>query len=149
MTGTSYFTKDTVERPWYVVDADGQVLGRFATGIAKLLIGKDRPQFTPGQDCGAFVVVLNADKIRVTGTKLLNKKYYNHSGYPGGMRTRTLQYRMQRDPQEVIRDAVKGMLPQNKLGKRLITKLKVYTGTQHQHQAQLPVVVEAEHLAQL
>jgi large subunit ribosomal protein L13 len=149
MTGTAYFTKDTVQRPWYVVDASGQVLGRLATGIAKLLIGKDRPQFTPGQDCGAFVVVLNADKIRVTGTKLLTKKYYNHSGYPGGMRTRTLQYRMQRDPQEVIRDAVKGMLPQNKLGKRLITKLKVYTGTQHQHQAQVPVAVDAEHLAQL
>jgi large subunit ribosomal protein L13 len=149
MGNTPYFTKLNTERPWVVVDAAGQVLGRFAAGVAKLLIGKDRPQFTPGQDTGAFVVVINAGQIAVTGTKLKNKMYYNHSGYPGGLRTRTLAERMQRDPAEVIRDAVKGMLPKNKLGARLITKLKVYAGANHPHQAQLPQTVAAEQLAQL
>jgi large subunit ribosomal protein L13 len=138
MSKTPYFTKDRVERPWYVVDADGQLLGRFAATVAALLIGKNRPEFTPGQDCGGFVVVINADKISVTGRKLQQKKYYNHSGYPGGLRERTLAQRMGRDPDGVIRDAVKGMLPKNKLGSRLITKLKVYTGPEHPHAAQMP-----------
>jgi large subunit ribosomal protein L13 len=138
MSKTPYFTKDRVERPWYVVDADGQLLGRFAATVAELLIGKNRPEFTPGQDCGGFVVVINADKISVTGRKLQQKKYYNHSGYPGGLRERTLAQRMGRDPDGVIRDAVKGMLPKNKLGSRLITKLKVYAGPEHPHSAQMP-----------
>jgi large subunit ribosomal protein L13 len=149
MSTTPYFTKERVERPWYVVNAEGQVLGRLATGIAKLLIGKSRAQFTPGQDCGAFVVVLNAGKVVVTGRKLQQKVYYSHSGFPGGLRARTLGERLQRQPAEVLREAVKGMLPHNKLGARLITKLKVYTGAQHPHQAQQPVVLPAEQLAKL
>lgn len=147
MSTTPYFTKDRVDRPWYVVDAEGVVLGRLATGVAKLLIGKTRPEYTPGQDCGGFVVIINAEKIRVTGTKLLNKVYYSHSGYPGGLRARTLGERMQRQPAEVVRDAVKGMLPHNKIGARLITKLKVYPGAEHPHQAQQPTVIAAEQLA--
>lgn len=149
MGDTPYFTRLTVDRPWYVVDATDQVLGRLAAGIAKLLIGKDRAQFTPGQDCGGFVVVLNAEKVAVTGTKLRNKMYHFHSGYPGGLKSRTLQERLQRDPQEVIREAVKGMLPKNKLGNRLITKLKVYRGTVHPHAAQMPQVVDFEHLVKM
>jgi len=146
MSKTPYFTKDKLERPWYVVDAEGQILGRFAQGVAKLLIGKNRPEFTPGQDCGGFVVVLNADKIKVTGRKLADKKYYRHSGYPGGIKERTLEQRMARDPEGVIRDAVKGMLPQNKLRDRFMTKLKVYAGADHPHQAQLPETVGIEQL---
>lgn len=149
MTKTPYLTKDTVTRPWYVLDADGQVLGRFAQAVAKLLIGKHRPEFTPGQDCGGFVVVINAAKIRVTGRKLQQKHYYRHSGYPGGLKTRTLEQRMQRQPAEVIRDAVKGMLPRNKLGRRLITKLKVYKGPEHTHHAQQPELLSTEQLAAL
>jgi len=147
MSTTPYFTKERVERPWYVVDADGQVLGRLAVGIAKLILGKNRPEYTRGQDCGAFVVVLNADKVQVTGRKLSQKIYYWHSGYPGGMRSRTLKQRLASNPAEVIRDAVQGMLPHNKLGARLITKLKVYNGDQHPHKAQQPQVVTAEQLA--
>ncbi len=147
MSKTPHLTKETTTRPWYVVDAEGQVLGRFAQSVAKLLLGKNRPEFTPGQDCGGFVVVLNAARIRVTGRKLQQKNYYRHSGYPGGLKTRTLEQRMQRHPEEVIRDAVKGMLPRNKLGRRLITKLKVFRGPEHTHQAQQPQTVTAEHLA--
>ena len=149
MSKTTYFTKDRVERPWYVVDAEGQILGRFAQGVAKLLIGKNRPNFQPGQDCGGFVVVCNAEKIAVTGRKLRDKVYYRHSGYPGGIKARTLEQRLEREPAEVIRDAVKGMLPRNKLGKRLITKLKVYAGPDHPHQAQQPEEVPAEQLSRL
>lgn len=149
MSTTPYFTKDRVDRPWYVVDAEGVVLGRLAVGVAKLLIGKNRAQFTPGQDCGGFVVIINADKVRFTGTKLLNKVYYTHSGFPGGLRAKTLGERMQRQPLEVVREAVKGMLPHNKLGARLITKLKLYATADHPHQAQQPVVITAEQLASL
>ena len=147
MSKTPYFTKDQVERPWYVVDLEGQVFGRACTKIAALLIGKNRPEYTPGQDCGGFVVVLNADKIKVTGTKLDNKHYYRHSGYPGGIRSRTLAERIEKHPEELIRSAVKGMLPHNKIGNRLITKLKVYTGSEHPHGAQNPTVLTAEQLA--
>lgn len=144
MKKTPYFTKERVERPWYLVDADGQVLGRLAAAVAGLLIGKNRPQYTPGQDCGGFVVVINADKIRVTGRKLQQKSYHRHSGYPGGLKSRSLAQRMSRDPEGVIRDAVKGMLPKNKLGSRLITKLKVFAGAEHVHQAQSPQAVALE-----
>lgn len=146
MSKTTYFTKDRVERLWYVVDLDGLVLGRAAQGIARLLMGKNLPQFTRGQDCGGFVVVLNASKIRVTGRKAKNKIYYRHSGYPGGIKSRTFEERMELEPREVIRDAVKGMLPHNKLSERLITKLKVYTGAEHPHQAQMPKEVSSEQL---
>ena len=149
MSKTPYFTKDRVERPWYVVNIDGHVLGRAAAGVAKLLIGKHEPTFTPGQDCGAFVVVLNASKITVTGNKMLQKKYYHHSGYPGGISSKTLEQRMAQQPTEVFRDAVKNMLPHNKLGKRLITKLKIYAGSEHPHSAQLPKEITVEQLAVL
>jgi len=144
---TPYFTKERVDRPWYVVDAEGQILGRLAAGVAKLLIGKQRAQFTPGQDCGAFVVVVNAAQVRFTGKKLANKITYTHSGYPGGLRRRTLRERMASGPAEVVRAAVKGMLPRNKLGARLITKLKVYDGEHHPHQAQQPLSITVEELA--
>lgn len=147
MSKTPYFTKDRVERPWYVVDLEGQVFGRACTKIAALLIGKNRPEYTPGQDCGGFVIVLNADKIKVTGNKLDGKIYYRHSGYPGGIRSRTLAERLEKHPEELIRSAVKGMLPHNKIGNRLITKLKVYTGNDHPHKAQNPTVLTAEQLA--
>lgn len=149
MSTTPYFTKERVERPWYVVDAEGMVLGRLAAGVAKLLIGKNRPEYTPGQDCGAFVIVVNADKVGVTGRKLKDKKYYTHSGFPGGLRTKTLGERMQKHASEVVREAVKGMLPHNKIGSRLITKVKIYGGAEHQHQAQMPIVLTAEQLAAL
>jgi large subunit ribosomal protein L13 len=144
---TPYFTKESAERSWYVVDLEGQVLGRAAVGIAKLLLGKASPQFTLGQDTGGFVVAINADKMRVTGRKLDQKIYYRHSTYPGGLKQRTLSERMDLNSAEVLRDAVKGMLPHNRLGRRLITKLKVYSGDKHPHEAQVPVEITTEHLA--
>ena len=127
-----------VTRRWYVVDADGQTLGRLATRIADTLRGKSKPEYTPHVDTGDFVVVVNADKIRVTGKKLDDKVYYRHSGYPGGLRERTLREQLDRRPTEVIRGAVKGMLPKNRLARRQITKLKVYAGPDHPHAAQAP-----------
>ena len=127
-----------VERRWYVVDAEGQTLGRLATRIADVLRGKQKPTYTPHVDTGDFVVVVNAEKIGVTGEKLDQKRYYRHSGYPGGIRSRTLREQLERRPTEVIRTAVKGMLPRNKLARRQITKLKVYAGPNHPHEAQNP-----------
>jgi large subunit ribosomal protein L13 len=143
---TPYFTKERVERKWYVVDCTDQVLGRCAANIAKLLIGKTEPTYQPGQDTGGFVVAINTDKIRVTGAKLEQKVYYRHSGYPGGIKAATLQERLDKNSAEVIRDAVKGMLPHNKVGSRLITKLKVYAGDKHPHSAQEPAEISAEQL---
>jgi len=147
MGNTPYFTKERVERKWYVVDCTDQVLGRCAASIAKLLIGKTEATYQPGQDTGGFVVAINTDKIRVTGTKLRNKIYYHHSGYPGGIKAATLQDRMDKDSCEVMRDAVKGMLPHNKVGARLITKLKLYSNDKHPHSAQVPTDISAEQLA--
>ena len=127
-----------VTRRWYVVDADGQTLGRLATRIADTLRGKSKPEYTPHVDTGDFVVVVNADKIRVTGKKLDDKVYYRHSGYPGGLRERTLREQLDRRPTEVIRGAVKGMLPKNRLARRQITKLKGYAGPDHPQAAQAP-----------
>ncbi|MDQ3865892.1 MAG: 50S ribosomal protein L13 [Actinomycetota bacterium] len=129
---------ESLERRWYVVDADGQTLGRLATRIADTLRGKRKPEYTPHVDSGDFVVVVNAEKIAVTGTKLDDKRYYRHSGYPGGLRSRTLREELERRPTEVLRRAVKGMLPRNRLARRQITKLKVYAGPDHPHQAQSP-----------
>jgi large subunit ribosomal protein L13 len=143
---TPYFTKERVERKWYVVDCTDQVLGRCAANIAKILIGKTEATYQPGQDTGGFVVAINTDKIRVTGTKLKNKVYYRHSGYPGGLKEATLEERMKKDSREVIRDAVKGMLPHNKIGARLITKLKIYSNDKHPHSAQGPVEISAEQM---
>ena len=127
-----------VERRWYVVDAEGQNLGRLATRIADTLRGKNKPQFTPHVDTGDFVVVVNAEKITVTGKKLDEKIYYRHSGYPGGLKQRTLREQLDRRPTEVLRTAVKGMLPKNKLARQQITKLKIYAGPEHPHDAQEP-----------
>jgi len=127
-----------IERRWLVVDAEGQTLGRLATRIADALRGKDKPTYTPHVDTGDFVVVVNAEKVRVTGKKLDQKIYYRHSGYPGGLRERTLAEQLARRPEEVIRKAVKGMLPKNKLAAAQLRKLKVYAGPEHPHAAQNP-----------
>jgi large subunit ribosomal protein L13 len=130
--------KGEITRDWYLVDAEGQILGRLATQIADRLRGKGKPGYTPHVDTGDFVVVVNADKIAVTGNKLDDKMYYRHSGYPGGLKQRTLREQLERRPTEVIRKAVKGMLPKNKLANQQITKLKIYVGPEHPHQAQAP-----------
>jgi large subunit ribosomal protein L13 len=127
-----------VERRWYVVDAEGQILGRLATQIAETLRGKGKAQYTPHVDTGDFVVVVNAEKVRVTGNKLDEKLYYRHSGYPGGLRSRSLRDELERRPTEVIRTAVKGMLPRNRLGRAQLRKLKIYAGPEHPHEAQGP-----------
>jgi large subunit ribosomal protein L13 len=131
-----------IERHWYVVDAEGKTLGRLATRIADTLRGKDKPQYTPHVDTGDFVVVVNAEKVLVTGNKLDQKRYYRHSGYPGGLRSRTLREQLERRPTEVIRKAVKGMLPKNRLAAQQLNKLKVYAGPDHPHEAQAPQPLE-------
>jgi large subunit ribosomal protein L13 len=130
--------KGEIAREWYLVDADGQTLGRLATRIADALRGKGKPQYTPHVDTGDFVIVVNADKIRVTGNKLDQKRYYRHSGYPGGLRSRTLREQLDRRPTEVLRTAVKGMLSKNRLARQQINKLKIYAGPEHPHEAQAP-----------
>jgi large subunit ribosomal protein L13 len=127
-----------IAREWYLVDAEGQTLGRLATTIADTLRGKRKPQFTPHVDTGDFVVVVNAEKIQVTGNKLDQKRYYRHSGYPGGIRSRSLREQLERRPAEVIRVAVRGMLPKNRLARQQLTKLKVYAGPEHPHASQNP-----------
>ncbi len=127
-----------------MVDADGKTLGRLATRIAEILRGKHKPTFTPHVDVGDFVIVVNAEKIAVTGKKLTDKRYYRHSGYPGGIRSRTLGDMLERRPEEVIRKAVKGMLPRNRLARQQLTKLKVYAGADHPHAAQKPKELEIE-----
>ena len=131
-----------VEREWFVVDAQGQTLGRLATQIATLLRGKHKPIYTPHVDCGDHVIVVNADKINVTGQKLDQKIYYRHSGYPGGLKQVTLRRRLQTHPERVIESAVRGMLPKNRLGRKMFKKLKVYAGPNHPHEAQQPTPVE-------
>jgi large subunit ribosomal protein L13 len=130
------------ERNWLVVDAAGKTLGRLATQIADLLRGKGKPEYTPHVDTGDFVVVINAEKIAVTGNKLADKRYYRHSGYPGGLRSRTLEDMLARRPEEVIRRAVRGMMPRNRLARKQLTKLKVYAGPDHPHAAQKPQPLE-------
>src|SRR5689334_20117402 len=130
------------ERNWLLVDASGKTLGRLATQIADALRGKNKPVYTPHVDTGDFVIVVNAEKISVTGNKLADKKYYRHSGYPGGLKVRTLAEQLERRPEEVIRKAVKGMLPRNRLARKQITKLKIYAGPEHPHVAQKPEPME-------
>ncbi len=132
------------ERDWYVVDAQGKTLGRLATQIAQVLRGKRKPTYTPHVDVGDFVVVVNAEKVAVTGNKLAAKRYWRHSGYPGGIRFRTLGDMLERRPEEVLRKAVKGMLPRNRLARQQLTKLKIYAGPDHPHQAQKPEKLEIE-----
>ncbi|MGI8871750.1 MAG: 50S ribosomal protein L13 [Candidatus Limnocylindria bacterium] len=130
-----------IERHWWVVDASGQTLGRLATRVATLLEGKHKPTYSPHLDTGDHVVVLNAGKIRVTGNKLVQKRYYRHSNYPGGLKEESLEALLARKPELVIERAVKGMLPQNRLGRAMFRKLKVYAGSAHPHQAQQPTDV--------
>ena len=132
---------DKIERKWYVVDAEGCTLGRLSSEIAKVLRGKNKPIFTPHMDCGDYVIVVNADKVKVTGKKLDQKIYYNHSDYVGGMRETTLREMMAKKPEKVVELAVKGMLPKGPLGRSMITKLHVYAGPNHEQAAQKPEVL--------
>ena len=129
---------DKIERKWYVVDAEGCTLGRLASGVASVLRGKNKPQFTPHGDTGDYVIVVNADKIKVTGKKMDQKIYYNHSDYVGGMKETTLKEMMAKKPEKVVELAVKGMLPKGPLGREMYTKLFVYAGPEHKHEAQKP-----------
>ncbi|MEF2953211.1 MAG: 50S ribosomal protein L13 [Blautia sp.] len=132
---------DKIERKWYVVDADGQTLGRLASEVAKVLRGKNKPVFTPHVDTGDYVIIVNADKIKVTGKKMGQKIYYNHSDYVGGMKETTLKEMMAKKPERVLELAVKGMLPKGPLGRTMIKKLHVYAGPEHNHAAQKPEVL--------
>lgn len=138
---TTFAKKESVERKWYVIDAQGQVLGRLAVEIARRLRGKHKPTYTPHIDTGDYVIVVNAEKIRLTGNKLENKIYYRHTGYPGGLRSISAKSLLQRKPERVLERAVKGMLPKNRLGRRMYKKMKVYAGPEHPHAAQKPEVL--------
>jgi len=138
---TQFAKKDEIERKWYVVDAEDAVLGRLATKIATYIRGKNKPIFTPNVDTGDFVIVINADKVRLTGKKLTDKVYYHHSGYVGGIKAQTAKELFEKKPEEIIEKAVWGMLPKNKLGRAMIKKLKVYRGSEHPHKAQTPEIL--------
>jgi large subunit ribosomal protein L13 len=139
----TFVTKpESVEREWFVVNAEGQTLGRLASQVAAVLRGKHKPQYSPAVDVGDFVIVINAEKVRVTGRKMLQKKYYRHSGYPGGLSEITLADQLERYPTRVIKAAVRGMLPRNRLGRKMFKKLKVYAGAEHPHEAQQPKPLE-------
>lgn len=127
-----------IQREWHVIDAQGQTLGRLASRIATVLRGKHKPIYTPHVDCGDYVIVVNAEKIHVTGQKMTQKVYYRHSGYPGGLKQITLRDQLQKFPERVIEKAVRGMMPKNRLGRQMFKKLKVYAGPNHPHQAQQP-----------
>ena len=141
---TYYAKPNEVEREWFVIDATDQVLGRVAAKADMLLKGKHKPQYTPHVDTGDFVIVINADKIKVTGTKITSKEYYRHSGFPGGLKCETFAEAMQKHPERVIEHAVYGMLPKNTLGRAMGKKLKVYAGAEHPHAAQKPRKIEME-----
>lgn len=137
---THFTHNDEVNKKWYVVDANGKTLGRFASEVAKIIWGKNNPRFTPNVDTGDFVVVINAEKVKLTGKRESLKEYKHHSLYPGGQKTKTFKELIAKHPDRVITKAVRGMLPKTKLGNKLITKLKVYAGEVHPHQAQAPIV---------
>ncbi len=134
--------KETVERKWYVIDAEGKSLGRVATLAATYLRGKHKPTYTPHIDCGDNIIIINAEKVNLTGNKLNNKMYYNHSQYQGGLRERTAKEMIEKYPVEMVERAVKGMLPHNRLGRQMYKKLFVYAGSEHKHEAQKPEVLE-------
>ncbi len=136
--------KETVERNWYVIDAAGKPLGRVATKAAQVLHGKHKPTYTPYVDCGDFVIIINASKVLLTGKKLTDKKYYNHSGYPGGLRERTAEVMIEKYPEEMLERAIKGMLPHNRLGSAMGKKLFVYKDENHKHEAQKPKALEID-----
>ena len=133
---------ETVKRDWYVIDAENKVLGRLSTEIARRLRGKHKPEYTPHVDTGDYIVVINADKVAVTGNKEKNKQYHRHTGYPSGLKTVTLDKQRAEHPERIIEAAVRGMLPKNRLGRAMFRKLKVYAGPEHQHSAQQPKVLE-------
>ena len=142
---TSYMQKkETVERNWYVIDAEGKPLGRVATLAATYLRGKNKPTFTPHIDCGDYIIIVNAEKVLLTGNKENTKMYYNHSMYPGGLRERTAKVMRERYPEEMVERAIRGMLPHNRLGRQMFKKLFVYTGSEHKHSAQKPEVLEVK-----
>lgn len=138
---TQFAKKDSVDRKWYVVDAKDAVLGRLASRIATYLRGKNKPVFTPNVDTGDFVIVINADKVKLTGNKMTDKVYYHHSGYIGGIKAQSAKDLLAKKPEEIIRKAVWGMLPKNTLGRTMLKKLKVYKGTEHPHKAQSPAAL--------
>ncbi len=144
MRRTTMAKAESTERKWVLVDAEGKVLGRMATEIAAILRGKTKPTYTPHMDSGDFVVVINAEKVALTGRKWFQKMYYHHSGYPGGIKSITAEKLRQKRPEEIIRKAVWGMLPKNRLGRKLIKKLKVYAGPDHPHAAQRPEPIETK-----
>ncbi len=135
---TSATKAGDIERKWYLIDAEEKVLGRLASRVAWLLMGKGKPYYSPNLDCGDHVVIVNAEKVRVTGKKLSQKLYYRHSGYIGGIKSESLEKRLENAPERVVADAVQGMVPKGRLGRQMITKLKVYRGPEHPHQAQKP-----------
>lgn len=138
---TYFATSENIQQKWYVVDASGKVLGRLATQIAKYLRGKHKPEYTPHADAGDYIIVINASQITVTGNKEQDKIYYRHSGFPGGIKERTFEKQLAKDPTEIIEIAVKGMLPKNVLGREMLRKLKVYAGSEHPHAAQQPELI--------
>ncbi|SEQ59360.1 50S ribosomal protein L13 [Piscibacillus halophilus] len=142
MRTTFMANENNVERKWYVVDAEGQTLGRLATEVASILRGKNKPTYTPHVDTGDHVIIVNADKVHLTGKKLNDKIYYRHSNYPGGLKQRTANEMRTKYPEQMLEIAVKGMLPKNKLGRKMAKKLHVYRGPEHKHQAQNPEVYE-------
>ena len=141
---THYAKQGEVQRNWVLIDAEGAVLGRLATQIAMILRGKNKPQFTPNSDCGDFVVVINADKVQLTGNKAAHKTYYRHSGWNGGLKAESFRAAMEKHPEQVIERAVRGMLPKTTLGRAQLKKLKVYAGPEHPHTAQNPTKIELE-----
>ena len=142
MKTTKVAKKEEVTRDWYLVDADSKVLGRMATEIANILRGKKKPIYTPSVDTGDFVIVVNAEKVALTGNKLADKIYYSHSGFPGGLKSITAGKLIEKKPEDVIRKAVKGMLPKNKLARHMLKKLKIYAGSAHPHEAQQPKALD-------
>jgi large subunit ribosomal protein L13 len=142
MRKTTIVAVGDISKKWYVVDADGRTLGRMASRIASVLRGKDKPFFAPHMDTGDFVIVVNAREVYISGNKRLEKKYWRHSGYLGGLTQTNFEDMMKKDPSFAVRNAVKGMLPHNKLGRRMLKKLKVYPGAEHPHEAQLPEILE-------
>ena len=139
---TQSFKQSDIEQSWILVDAKDKTLGRLASALASRLRGKHRPEYTPNADLGDYIVVINANKINVTGDKLNQKKYFKHSGYPGGIKSKSLNKVIENSPEDAIRMAVKGMLPKNKLGKKMLTKLKIYKDNEHPHQAQNPNILD-------
>jgi large subunit ribosomal protein L13 len=138
---TYFANRENIENKWYVIDASGKILGRLATQIAKYLRGKHKPEYTPHADAGDYIIVINAAQIKVTGNKRKQKIYYTHSGYPGGLKLTSFETLQEKKPNHIIKHAVKGMLPKNPLGRDMLSKLKIYSGSEHPHAAQQPVEI--------